>query len=749
MRAIILSLLLLFCAGPAAFAKTDHIMPSLPVYPEYPDEHAEYIKSGTVTFSLTLNGKDEHDLGDGERLIFVGNASAEETLTLTPSGGTRHYSFHGMSRFTTIHKDGKKETATFRQSDGNSVNVPEMQPGQGVLGPVVVSDKLKCVAACLSVPYWASHWGASDLKGEVTFETPDASSTGPFPGMFTARIPLVGKTDNVLSRTMNAWEASGKEDGITLASSGYVECPWQNGGCSGSITVPVKAACMGYSYQVNTPLVTDAMFSPEMVEANKLMMIPGSLSVTWALNTQPAKSKMTIAPVEPEAYEKWLPFPKFEQEADTMPLAIQAEMVAEKEGDPEPSGRIDFYLRNVSKQKGECGNFPRDRAEKYDLRFADEQPEGIKVDEDGQHAYTDEPVSKAIVLVSAEDGGAYGSVQATCDDQHLIAEDPSTGRRALAVPKDKNENHVADAWEEEKGVLDENLPMDWDESEVDGQSRKGDGMTLYDKFRGLCVLSDTGRVYKRFRPKQKYLLVIDSGNVFDCGLWKHASGFEAYKLDESLVQGGGDSVASRLVNYCTENGHKYAVRIEVLRGYTETSPLPDMDPNAMKQYGYTQQEGDSPKTALRVRIFPDRIAAMIDRMVTSVENGVANPNSEDGDALFNKARISGDDAKQALDRCDGAARSALARQVVTLAAIHETAHACGLDGHLNASGDEDEESPGPSTCPMQYFNQVLRRELIVRTINNGGLGNPLPLNYEGFCVTDPWHCYKDLNVKDE
>jgi hypothetical protein len=593
----------------------------------------------------------------------------------------------------------------------------------------------------------------SDIEGKVTIETSNGGTgTFPMPAMFVARIPCVGRTGNVLSSTMNAWEASGRNgDGIPLVGYAYVECPWENGGCSGSITVPVKAVCMGSGYQVNTTLATDAMFPPDVVKQAKIIMIPGSLTVMWALNVQPEKSKMTIKPVQPDAYEKWLPFPKFEEKVDTEPLAIQAEMRAEKEGDPAPSGRIDFYLRNVSKQKGECGNFPRDRAEKYDLRFADQQPEGIKVDEDGQHAYTDKPVSLAIVVVSAEDGGAYGSLQATCDDQHLIAEDPSSGRTTLAVPKDKNENHVADAWEKEKGVLDENLPADWDEATVEGQDRKGDGMTLYDKYRGLCVLTDTGRAYKRFDPKQKYLLVIDTSNVFDCGLWKHASSIEAFKLDDSLVRGGDDPVGSRLVNYCTENGHKYAVRIEVLRGYTETSPLPKTDPNAMKQYGYTQwdQEGDSPKTALRIRIFPDRISAMIDRMVTSIENGIANPNSEDGDTLFNKAKISPDEAKQAMAKCDGAARAALVRQVIALAAIHETGHACGLNGHTNMQGDEDEDVSGNPACPMQYLNQARRRQLIVWTINSGGLAKPLPLSYEGFCVTDPYHCFRDLNVKDE
>ena len=50
---------------------------------------------------------------------------------------------------------------------------------------------------------------------------------------------------------------------------------------------------------------------------------------------------------------------------------------------------------------------------------------------------------------------------------------------------------------------------------------------------------------------------------------------------------------------------------------------------------------------------------------------------------------------------------------------------------------------------MQYLNQARRRQLIVWTINSGGLAKPLPLSYEGFCVTDPYHCFKDLNVKDE
>lgn len=747
MRAIYLTLLLCFTL--TAWAKSDHIIPGLPVYPEYPDEHAEYIKGGSITLSLSLNGAVQQDMGDGARRNFTGHLSAQEKITLSQNGGKRTYDMHGNSKIVVTSGDGKRMSSSYTHDGGNSEAVPEMRRGQGPLGPVAVCDKLKCCAAYLSGMYPGDDWQVEDINGKLTIEIDGASETNPSSASFTARIPCVGRTGNVLSTTMNAWEGSGKNgDGLPMGGACYVECPWKNGGCSGSITVAVEALCSGPSYQINTVAASRALYPDAVRKDAKLIFISGSLTLAWSLNVQPKAQKMTITPMDAGAYDKWIPLPKFEQAADNQPFAICAEMKAEQDGNPAPAGRIDFYLRNTSRHKGECGNFPRNRGDKYDLRFTDAQPKGIQIDPDGQHAWTDKPVSKAVIFLVAEDGGAYGNVQAVCDDLHLIAEDP-TGRVMLHMPKDENDNHVADAWEKDQGVYDNNLPSGWDGAEVSGQTSKGDGLPFYDKYRGLRVAEGDKWVYKRFSPKRKCFFVIDDNNIFNLALWKHAADIDAYVVTDGLVQGGGDPVSSRLVDYCAENGHKYCVRLEVMNGLIEKDPPPNAKGDSDTQYAYTDQQGDTPKTAERIRIFPARISAMLDRVVASIRQGVADSNSEAGQRLHDAAGITDADANAALAQWNPATRASLVKQMVAISAIHECGHACGLSGHCDAEKKEDENAPGDPACPMQYLTQATRRQFIVTTILTGGLLKSLPLSYDHFCKTEEFKCFSELNVKDD
>lgn len=92
--------------------------------------------------------------------------------------------------------------------------------------------------------------------------------------------------------------------------------------------------------------------------------------------------------------------------------------------------------------------------------------------------------------MEALDTGACGTLQATCEDLGLIAEDERTKLQSISIPMDDNYYRVADAWEEEKGIKGENLLADWDEEVVAGQKSKGDSITLYENYRGFMVLKN-------------------------------------------------------------------------------------------------------------------------------------------------------------------------------------------------------------------------------------------------------------------
>ena len=129
---------------------------------------------------------------------------------------------------------------------------------------------------------------------------------------------------------------------------------------------------------------------------------------------------------------------------------------------------------------------------------------------------------------------------------------------------------------------------------------------------------------------------------------------------------------------------------------------------------------------------------MVDRVAASVDKGLKDPSSEDGKAL-QEAGIPPWLARKAQERLDPATRDQLTQQMVKMCAIHEMGHACGVPGHLNGKGAEDQDVQRESTCPSHYLNVVGRRLFIL----NGTLSG------EGsFCNNPPDRCWSRVKVKD-
>jgi hypothetical protein len=56
----------------------------------------------------------------------------------------------------------------------------------------------------------------------------------------------------------------------------------------------------------------------------------------------------------------------------------------------------------------------------------------------------------------------------------------------LAIPRDGNNNHIADAWEESYALASIEQDADDDDYPV-GDSHKGDSIALYDEYRGFHI----------------------------------------------------------------------------------------------------------------------------------------------------------------------------------------------------------------------------------------------------------------------
>jgi hypothetical protein len=212
------------------------------------------------------------------------------------------------------------------------------------------------------------------------------------------------------------------------------------------------------------------------------------------------------------------------------------------------------------------------------------------------------------------------------------------------------------------------------------------------------------------------------------------------------VQGGGDVNTSRIVDYTigeSTGQHKYAVRLEAYKGMVEKTPYRNQPADAALCYGYTDNQGDCPRTTERCVIFPDRIRAMIDRVAGYIQEGVSDPNSESA------AAIKGADipmwlAAEALKKLGPATRDLLAQQMTTVIAIHEMGHACGLSGHRVGGKESDQGDP---KCPMKYTDKSENRKLLILQVLFA-LDHSLLLQYDRFCQGGQFNCFTHLNVKD-
>ena len=578
-----------------------------------------------------------------------------------------------------------------------------------------------------------------------------------------AAIPAGSERDYFLS-SMHA--SSSGRDGKDSASTRLDGVTQQNRDASVRIVRHASGATLEFTADSPTPSSEDCQqcihmcaaqtFTPSVFKFSEQELTNlGSLTKTVSMTMAPGdngcvgSAKATLNAkiaveeemvIEPGSdYGSWLPTPEAKKMQGvrfkaSAPLEVKVRIQPKKGTGEVRKGRIEFKLEDVTRHTGACGNYPRGGGEKDDLRFADDQPAGITVD--GKTARTEDEVSEATVYVQATDFGAWGRVTASAPKLSLKALYKPSNTYSLTIPRDEDGNHIADAWE--GSALDPAA----DDDEVTGQDVRGDGLSVASEYRGLVVLENGEKVHKRMNPRQKELFVIDAGGIFDTGVWEQASGIVAYKVDDSLVQGGGDRSRSRIVNYLPgpDRSHKYAVRLENVGG--------DKDPDDPKDnsgfWGYTiEWPISSPKDVVACRVFRDRIRASLNTLYLWLGEALTVPGSPEAAEL----QASGFPrflAQRALDQLGPVQIENLSNQLIRMAAIHEMGHALGLPGHTDAGGQE--ARIGATTCPMRYLNQKNATQLIIlQTLFAPDA--PLPGEVKRFC-SDQFQCFRKLNVKD-
>ncbi|MDA8136843.1 MAG: hypothetical protein M0T82_19650, partial [Desulfobacteraceae bacterium] len=164
-------------------------------------------------------------------------------------------------------------------------------------------------------------------------------------------------------------------------------------------------------------------------------------------------------------------------------------------------------LLEVSKEPGTCMNSPSTGTEPDLKFFSQDNPDMETVSSDGQSAKSKEKLKKCRLSISSFDGGAYGKLKITAhlNDGRTILAHLEGKEGDISLPHDEDGSHMADAWEEARGVKGKDPGSDDDEQPL-GDRNKGDGLTLWEEYRGF--LGD-GQHF-RTDPKTKDLFICDT-----------------------------------------------------------------------------------------------------------------------------------------------------------------------------------------------------------------------------------------------
>jgi hypothetical protein len=246
-------------------------------------------------------------------------------------------------------------------------------------------------------------------------------------------------------------------------------------------------------------------------------------------------------------YEKWIPEgPKIGSNNQLLTskgnsISFKIYIVDKKHPD-QPLPGIQYTvmcsLIKGSKEPGYCNNLPvRDGNQKWDLRF-----DSIMKAMTNVASYSETEVksvelkgSDVMPIITSYDYGSFAKLKVDVTLEygtHLNAHFKNDAQTEIPIPMDKNDNQIADEWEIENGVT--GLSDGWDEETSPENNNNGDGLTLYEEYRGIVAKGK----YIRLDPHKKELFVLNHlGDQAQAGfdLFSKATGIKVIELTDNDV----------------------------------------------------------------------------------------------------------------------------------------------------------------------------------------------------------------------
>ncbi len=438
-------------------------------------------------------------------------------------------------------------------------------------------------------------------------------------------------------------------------------------------------------------------------------------------------------------YEHWLPTGptvngKADKEGD---VGLQFYIDVHAKGHPfyKYPGKmnVSWHLGNVTNYPGFCNNYPEYSQSPDitpDLIFNPDMKQNKafnavnNTDAVANNVFGGDAAAKIICM----DYAAWGKLSAviTLNNGTIInaVSYAETGKQYLTIPLDKDENKLADAWEENNNK--EKHPLTWDEdAEPTEQRENGDGYTLFEEYRGFAVHinadNETQATEKedflRTDPNKKDAFVYDKDDLFKDNYEKdNPSDLNWHYLsyDKKQFLYYPDNIkkpGSRWVNFNKVNDYFYGEQYCMVLMYSDRTYAYDPlmtacsftkaeydfanNPNPTRADSIAYNDGTSKaystkspiKRLLKIEIFRNAIAANLAFVKTT-----------SGELVFNEA----------------------VKIKIASSVKHEVGHCIGIHHHEPVAGasdndNHDERSAGANngvtSCLMRYYNLTERNNV--------------------------------------
>jgi hypothetical protein len=481
----------------------------------------------------------------------------------------------------------------------------------------------------------------------------------------------------------------------------------------------------------------------------------------------------------PKDYAPWMPTAGPDQTTPgTNPVVVMAELRLKGASGTPPVTRAKFRfeLVDTSKEPGICMNAPsKDEATSdFDLQFA--KSKGIEPTNQKQRYETDSFTTSSSALVLCYDFGAAAKVKVTAitesGDEIPAHLDGKPDVPWLTLPLDDNDNRLADSWEKSEEVWGKASAPNWDEAdEPDDHETKGDGISLYEKYRGFKF----GGEHERLMARKKYVFIYDPDTLVHLNLGSVMSFELASKLRVRFVEGdewtgpGTVGANKRIVNFNT-SGFGHAVDQHGLHVRLVNSPTPtiakdfqdmwkakygnELNNDISTYYGFAYHDvtggewPESPRTAFAIELYSHGIENISRGYVLYHTYGLSLFKDYAKGSDAEKERLRNEAARLADEYIESHPADWEEQNYLYLMAgtSHEIGHGLGIDDLLPPNDG------GPWSCFMRYISNDFPRDPSDRMEIQARWHHPV-LSPQEYChdpatTTTGKGCYEQIHVTD-